>query len=91
MQWIPLQGEHVQELLKQKTSSQEGHDMNNALVVVGKEGYLGDLFKRMDPGKSLHASSVGNPVTLHEIVDRSGMAIKAPHTPIQGNSTETNQ
>jgi hypothetical protein len=30
MQWILLLDEHAQELLKQKTSSQEEHTMNNA-------------------------------------------------------------
>jgi hypothetical protein len=60
-------------------------------VVVGKEECPEDLFKKMNKGKSLHVSSAESQVTLHEIVDRNNMAIRVLLTPIQDNSTVTNQ
>jgi hypothetical protein len=53
-----------QELRKQKISSQEDQDTSNAWEVAEKEGTPEDPSKRMDKGKSSHAFSAGNLVTL---------------------------
>jgi hypothetical protein len=81
----------MQELLKQKISSQEGRDTNKEWGVAEKEEYQEDLSKKMEQGKSSLVSSAGNQVTLHEIVDRNDTAIKAPLAPIQGHHVVTNQ
>jgi hypothetical protein len=45
-------------------------------VVIRKEDTPEDLSRRTDKGKSSHAFSVGNQVTLHETADRSDTAAK---------------
>jgi hypothetical protein len=52
-----------------------------------------DPSKRMDKGKSSHVSSVGNPVTSHETVDRSASITKTPHVTIRDQQVllETNK
>jgi hypothetical protein len=78
-QWIPLPEEHGHVLLKPKISSPEEPDTNNALGAVRKEDTPEDPVRRMDKGKSSHASFVGSPVTLHETADRNTITIRAPH------------
>jgi hypothetical protein len=58
-------------------------------VVVEKGEYQGDPSKKMDKGKSSHASSVGSLVTLHKIVDRNDTAIKDPNITIKDHRTIT--
>jgi hypothetical protein len=61
--------------------------MSNELEEATREAYPEDPSKRMEQGKSLLASIVGNPVTLHRTVDRKSGEIKGfpettkdPHT-----------
>jgi hypothetical protein len=73
-----------QESQKQKISSQEDQDTSNAWEVAEKEGTPEDPSKRTDKGKSSHAFSAGNLVTLQEIADRNIMAIKGPNAQTKG-------
>jgi hypothetical protein len=73
-------------LLKPKTSSQEGHRYEQR-VGGSREGGIpqGTRAERWITGKSSHASICRKPGHFaHETADRSGTAIKAPRTPIQG-------
>jgi hypothetical protein len=65
-----------QESQKQKISLQEETDMNNVSGVVEREDTPEDPSKRTDKGKSLHAFSAENMVTLQEIADRKETVIK---------------
>jgi hypothetical protein len=51
------------------------------LGAIEKEDTPEDLFREMDKGKSSHAFSAENPVTLCETADRNDITIKAPHEP----------
>jgi hypothetical protein len=68
-------------LLKLKITSPEEADTNNKLGAIEKEDTPEDLFREMDKGKSSHAFSAENPVTLCETADRNDITIKAPHEP----------
>jgi hypothetical protein len=48
-------------------------------VAIGKEGIPEGPSKRMDQGKSSHASSVANQVTSLRIANRNDMAIRVLH------------
>jgi hypothetical protein len=89
--WIRLLAKPELGLWKQKISFQEEHDTNNMWVVAEKEDYPEDLSKRMDQGKSSHVFSVGNQVTSHEIANRNGTAIRAPHAAIRDQCAEIKQ
>jgi hypothetical protein len=73
----------VQELPKQKISSQEEIGTINEREAVGKEEYPGDPPRVTDQGKSSHASFAENRVTSHEIADRNYTAIRALHETIR--------
>jgi hypothetical protein len=79
MQWTSPQEGHVQELPKQKISSQE----EISTINEWEEGYPGGPLRVMDQGKSSHASFVENRVTSHEIADRNDTAIRALHETIK--------
>jgi hypothetical protein len=64
-------------------SSQEETDTNNAQEEVGKEDTQGDPDKGTDKGKSSHAFSAENPVTLHVIADRNNGPTKDQVVPLE--------
>jgi hypothetical protein len=88
MQWTHLQEEPAQELQKQKISFPGECAMNNVWVVAGKEEYPEDPSKRMEQGKSSHASSAENLVTLHMTVDRNNMEIEVCNMVTKGKHME---
>jgi hypothetical protein len=53
--------------------------MSNEWEETEKEDTQEDLSKRTDKGKSSHAFTAVNQVTLHEIADRNDTAIKGPN------------
>jgi hypothetical protein len=57
--------------------------MNNMQEAAEKEDTPEDPDKRTDKGKSSHAFSVENLVTLQEIADRNDTAIKDPNVQIK--------
>jgi hypothetical protein len=88
MRWTHLQEEPTQELQKQKISFLGERAMNNVWVVAGKEEYPKDPSKRMEQGKSSHASSAENLVTLHVTVDRNNMEIEVHNMVTKGKHME---
>lgn len=83
--WTRHQEGLEQGLWKQKISSQEETDTNNAWEEAGKEDTLEDPSKKTDKGKCSPASFVENLVTSQEIADRNDTAIKGPNVQTKGH------